>query len=309
MSLDAALCRKALDGGCAEEAVDAGNVLDNVGCVLRLGDGAAVADNHGLRVDVVNCLNDALDDLNTIVEGARGFCADGAARGEAHVGNDDIGACLGHVNGLLLIEYVGAGEHIELMRLGDHLDLKVVAHAGFFQVLAEHAVDQANRGKVLNAVEALLLQVFQVLFHYAERVGAAYAGKHGGVLNNRKNLYAHLHNDLVCVAVGKEARQRAAACHAETTGVVDNEDVGSASLGGLSGNAGTGAYAEQDFALCALFLEAGHDLFAGLVKHVASFLFQGACPVDKRLLRLLRPSFTQKASIAKCQVPEFLRLA
>ncbi len=48
LSLYAALCRKALDGGSAEEAVDLGDLMDDVRSVARLCNGAAVADDHNV---------------------------------------------------------------------------------------------------------------------------------------------------------------------------------------------------------------------------------------------------------------------
>ena len=186
---------------------------------------------------------------------------------KAHVGNDDVCAGLGHCCCLFFIEDIRAGKHVELVSLGNHIYLKAVAHAGFFEVLTERTVDKANSGEVLNAVEALLLKLGQVLLHYAEGVGAAYASEHGGVLHNRQNLGAHFNNNLVCIAVGKQASKRAAASHAESTRVVDNEDVGTAGLSGFSRDARTSAYTEQDVAFVEGFAEPVEDFCAGQFKH------------------------------------------
>ena len=48
LRLYAALCRKALDGGGAEEAVDLGDLLDDIRSIARLGNGTAMADDHNV---------------------------------------------------------------------------------------------------------------------------------------------------------------------------------------------------------------------------------------------------------------------
>ena len=53
LSLDAALSCQALDGSCAEEAIDTRNVFDDVSRILGLGDGATMADNECIGVDVL----------------------------------------------------------------------------------------------------------------------------------------------------------------------------------------------------------------------------------------------------------------
>ena len=160
------------------------------------------------------------------------------------------------------------------MSLGDHVDLKAVAHAGLLKVLAEHAVDKAHGREVLHAVEALILQLGQVLLHDAERVGAADAGENRGVLHDGQHLGAHLDDDLVRVAVGKQARERAAAGHAEAAGVVDDEDVGAAGLSRLRRDARAGADAEQDVALGEGLTETIEDFRAGQFKHGVLLLFE-----------------------------------
>ena len=233
-----------------------------------------MADDERVGVDVLHDLHDAGDDLHAVVERARGLGADRAAGGEAHVRDDDVGAGLGHRGRLLLVEDVRAGEHVELVRLGDHVDLKAVAHAGLLEVLAEHAVDEAHGREVLHAVEALVLQLGQVLLHDAERVGAADAGENRGVLHDGQHLGAHLDDDLIRVAVGKQTRERAATGHAETAGVVDDEDVGAAGLSRLRRDARAGADAEQDVALGEGLTETIEDFRAGQFKHGVLLLFE-----------------------------------
>ena len=52
LGLDATFGCQALDGSCAKEAVNARNVFNNVGSILGLGDGAAMADNECIGVDL-----------------------------------------------------------------------------------------------------------------------------------------------------------------------------------------------------------------------------------------------------------------
>jgi len=61
--------------------------------------------------------------------------------------------------------------------------------------------------------------------HQASRIGAAHTGQNGSVLYNRQHLTGHFHHDPVGVPIRHAARQRAAAVHAETPGVVDNQQI------------------------------------------------------------------------------------
>ena len=160
-----------------------------------------------------------------------------------------VRARFGHCTRLLCVEDVGAGHHIQLMRLADHIDLKAVAHAGLLQILAEHAVDQADGREVLHAVKALRLQLLQVDVHHAEGVRAAHTGEHRCLFNDRQNLVAHFHHDLVRVAIGKQAGKGAAASHTETAGVIDDQHIHARFFRALGRNAGTGADADENLPL------------------------------------------------------------
>src|SRR5699024_10045489 len=100
-----------------------------------------------------------------------------------------------------------------------------------------------------------------------EGVGAANSSQHGGVLDHGENLGAHLHHDLVCIAVREDASQRAAASHAITAGVVDDQQVSAASFGALGGDAGASADAHEETAGLALFPELCNDFASGLSIH------------------------------------------
>jgi len=92
------------------------------------------------------------------------------------VGDEDVGAGPGHVRGLLLVEHVRRSEQVHLMREADHVDLEAVAHAGLLEVGAEHAVDEADGGEVLDSGEADVLHLLEEVGHHSERVGAVDAG-------------------------------------------------------------------------------------------------------------------------------------
>ena len=66
-----------------------------------------------------------------------------------------------------------------------------------------------------------------------------------GVLRDGQDFAGHVHDDLVGVAVGHHAAQVAAARHAETAGVVNDDQVDAARLGAVGGDAGAGAAADD----------------------------------------------------------------
>ena len=132
-----------------------------------------------------------------------------------------------------------------LWACADHLDLFVVAHSGGFQVPPETAVDEPDRREILDARKAHLLELFQENRHEAERVGAAHSRQDRRVRHDGQHLGGHLHDDAVGVPVGHETGQRAAARHAVSTGVVDDDEVRPAGLGALGGDACPGAAADD----------------------------------------------------------------
>lgn len=132
--------------------------------------------------------------------------------------------------------------------MGDanHLDFLFVAHACFFEVCAEVTVDEANGGEVLDADEADGFQLLEEFGHGTEGVGAADAGEDGGVVDDGEDFVClrllastryigqdvgayHLNHNLISIRVRHQPSQRASSGHAETTRIVDENEV-SASL-------------------------------------------------------------------------------
>ena len=134
------------------------------------------------------------------------------------------------------------------MSFSNHVYFKAIAHACFFEVLAENAIDQANRWEVLNAIEALVFKLLKVFFHNAEGVGAANACKHRGILNNRQHFCAHFDHNLVGITIGKQSCQRSATGHAETTRIVNYENICTTCFSGFSGDASASANTQQNVA-------------------------------------------------------------
>ena len=75
-----------------------------------------------------------VDERRTVVKLERGLGADGAARGQPKVADDDVRAGLGHRFRLALIEDVRRRQKILLVRGRDHIDLKAVGHARLLKV-------------------------------------------------------------------------------------------------------------------------------------------------------------------------------
>src|SRR5439155_24031761 len=107
--------------------------------------------------------------------------------------------------------------------LANHVHFQTVTHLRFFEPLAKAAVDEADGGEVLHAAEAGRLHFAQEQLHDAERIGAADAGEHGGVLDDRQYLAGHIHDNLIGVAIRHHAAEAAAAGHAKAPGDVDDD--------------------------------------------------------------------------------------
>ena len=98
--------------------------------------------------------------------------------------HDDIRAGLGQGGGLGFVEGVRTGEHVEFVGQADHLDFEVETHARLLQNLPEIPVDHPHGREVLNPVEPRFLELLQENGHQPERIGAAYARQHRGILDD-----------------------------------------------------------------------------------------------------------------------------
>ena len=124
-------------------------------------------------------------------------------------------------------------------------------------------------GKFCTPEKPSALRSVEEAVEQAERVGAVDAGQHRRALHHRQHLAGHLHDDLVGVAVGQQAGERAAAGHAVAAGVVDDDEVDAAGLLALGREAGAGAAADDRLAPRRIMswkrsrrsglVEAGHD--------------------------------------------------
>ena len=171
--------------------------------------------------------------------------ADRAARGQPHVRHEHVGAGLGHRDRGLDVEDVGRGQQVALGGQPDHVDLEVVAHAGLFEVLPEHAVEQADGREVLDAGEAHGLQLVEEPVHEPERVGAVDPGEDRRVATTGST--SRLISTTIWLASPYASRpgERAAPGHPVAAGVVDDDQVDAAGLGGLGRQAGSGARADD----------------------------------------------------------------
>jgi hypothetical protein len=221
-----------------------------------------VAQADDVRVDGLRGVRHLLHLGDRFVQGERGGRADRALRGQAHVRNENVRARAGHVAGLFGVEHVGRGEQVALVGHPDHVDLQSVAHPGLLQVGPEHTVDQPDGGEVLNAAEAHPAQLVEERAHEPEGVGAVDAGEDGGVLDHGQHLVGHVQDDGVGVAVRQHAGQRSPAGHPESAGVVDDQQVDAAGLGGLGRDAGARAAADDRSARGNLGAESVEDCLA-----------------------------------------------
>ena len=120
---------------------------------------------------------------------------------------------------------------------GNPIDFELKPHPGFLEIRPKVAVDQADRGEILDAGEAELLQFAQELVANYKWIGPANAGQHWRVLHRGKHFVRHLLHDLVGVAEGHQAGERTAAGHAVAPGVVDHDEIDSARLFALRADA------------------------------------------------------------------------
>ena len=259
------LGRQTFHGRRAIEAMAIGGVLQHEFGVFRHGDGAAMDQDDGVRVDLERGGRPGIGQGRGLFQRDAGFGADGAAGCQAQMHDDDVGAGFGHGGGVVFGEYVRGCQHVFFGGHGDHVDLVVIAHSGFFEIGPEGAVDQAHGGKVLNAREPGGLYAVKELVHQAEGVGGADPGQNGGVPDHGQHFAGHFHHHAVGIAIGHQPGQRAAPGHTVPSGIVDHDQVNSAGLFAFGGQAGARAAADDRRAGIAHGAEPGHQF--GTVEH------------------------------------------
>jgi hypothetical protein len=132
------------------------------------------------------------------------------------------------------------------------------------------AIDEAHGGEVLDAGEAHGLQLIEEAVEDAEGVRAIDAGKHRGFLRHRQHLARHLHHDLIGVAIGEDAGERAPARHAVAAGIVDDDEVDAAFLLAFCREARARTPAHDGNAAALHLLELLHQGLAFKAGHVGS---------------------------------------
>ncbi len=93
--------------------------------------------------------------------------------------------------GFVRVEHIGRGQQVELVRLGDHVDLEADSSCRSPRSSARmRAVEQADGGEILDAGKAHGLELGEELRHQDEGVGAVDARQHRRVLHHRQHLDA-----------------------------------------------------------------------------------------------------------------------
>jgi hypothetical protein len=126
---------------------------------------------------------------------------------------------------LIFIEDIRAGKQVQIMRSRNHLNFLGVSHAGFLETLAEAAIDQPHRRKVLHSGKAELFQVAKKQIHDAKRIGSTDAGQYRCLADDGQYFAGHLHDNGVRVPVRHEASQRSSPNHAVAARIVDDDEV------------------------------------------------------------------------------------
>lgn len=157
--------------------MDAGGCLQHILSVSGFCNGPTVTEDNDVRVDGVGGIPNLLNGPYAIMQGGRGGGPNGAGGGQAHVGDDDIGPGLGHPFGLVDVEDIWGCQQTDLMGGPDHLDFLLIAHAGFFEVLPEFAVNQTDGGEVLDSAKAQVFQLFQEKGDGSKGIGGTDSGQ------------------------------------------------------------------------------------------------------------------------------------
>src|SRR6185436_14245305 len=117
-------------------------------------------------------------------------------------------------------------------------------------------------GEVLDSREPQVAEGLQERIDEEERIGSVHAGQHRRARDDGQHLASHLEHDLVGVAVGQQAGERATPGHAIAARVVDDDEVDAAGLLAFGGQAGAGAAADDRLAAAHLLAQRRQDVFA-----------------------------------------------
>src|SRR5690606_22551477 len=124
----------------AVEAVTVRYARQDVHGVVGHGDRAAVTEHDHVVAYRAGRVGDGANLVHALLQRLRRLCADGPARGHAHMGDHDVGTRRRHLPRLLGIEHVGCGEEVERVGGGYHLHFQPVAHASLLEALPHGAV-------------------------------------------------------------------------------------------------------------------------------------------------------------------------
>lgn len=138
--------------------------------------GTPMTQHNRILLNPNNRIPNLLHNPHTIIQRHRRLRPDRPGGRQAQMHDDHIRSRARHQLALAHVKHVRRGHEIELVRDPDHLNFLLEAHACFFEVGAEVAVDEADCGEVLDAHEAQGFEVGEEFGHRAEGVGAADTG-------------------------------------------------------------------------------------------------------------------------------------
>ena len=179
------------------------------------------------------------------------------------MGDDGIGAGLGHRLGFVRRGDIDNREEVHLAGERDHFEFLFHAHAGFFKDLPKRTVHDAVSGEIVHTGKAHGLHLEQPVPHAPARVGGVNAANDRDFLDDGEHFeLADFHRHGVGVAVGHQAAGRAMAGHAKAAGVVDDDEIGAAALDEFGADARAGSGGDDRLAFPERCPEAFDDFFA-----------------------------------------------
>jgi hypothetical protein len=256
---------EAFKTGGADET-DAVGMLINIGGVFGGADRAAVGEENDVLTDLAGTVDDALGASDGIVHGADGTgYADGAADGGADVGDDGICAGFGHGLGFLGGGDIDDGEEVHLAGDGDHFELLLHAHAGFFEDAAEMTIHDGMGREVIDARKAHILDLQQPVPHAAAGVGGMDAANDRDFLDDGKDfVLTDFHGDGIGIVVGHQTGRGTVPRHAEASAIIYDDEVAPAAFDELGADAGPSASGDDRFTLFEGGAKAFNDFLTGV---------------------------------------------